>query len=117
VVFIATTASEIGMSFHASVSTSKTALIGLSRSLAAEYASKSLRFNVVAPSLTDTPLAGALLNNDKKRDRSAERHPLKRIGRPEDIAGAVEYFLSPDASWVTGQVLAVDGGMSSVSGL
>lgn len=117
VVFIATTASKIGMNFHSSVSTAKTALTGLSKSLAAEYASKNVRFNVVAPSLTDTPLAANLLNNDKKRERSAERHPLKRVGRPEDIAAAVEYFLSKDASWVTGQILAVDGGMSSVSGL
>ncbi|MFP4377560.1 MAG: SDR family oxidoreductase, partial [Spirochaetales bacterium] len=58
-----------------------------------------------------------LLSNDKKRERAAERHPLKRIGTPADIAGAVEYFLDPNAGWVTGQVLAVDGGISEISGL
>lgn len=117
VVFLATTASRIGMNFHASVSAAKTALIGLAKSLAAEYAAKGVRFNVVAPSLTDTPMAERLLNNDKKRERAAERHPLKRVGTPSDIAGAVEYFLDPNAAWVTGQVLAVDGGISEISGL
>ncbi len=117
VVFLATTASRIGMNFHASVSTAKTALIGLAKSLSAEYASKGVRFNVVAPSLTDTPMAERLLNNDKKRERAADRHPLKRVGAPSDIAGAVEYFLDSKAGWVTGQVLAVDGGISDISGL
>lgn len=117
VLFLATTASKIGMNFHASVSAAKTALIGLTKSLAAEYAAKGVRFNVVAPSLTNTPMAERLLNNDKKRERAAERHPLKRIGTPADIAGAVEYFLDPNAGWVTGQVLAVDGGISEISGL
>lgn len=117
VVFLATTASEIGMNFHTSVSTAKTALIGLSKSLAAEYAAKNVRFNVVAPSLTDTPLASKLLGDEKKRERSAERHPLKRVGTPSDIAGAIEYFMGPDSGWVTGQVLAVDGGISSISGV
>lgn len=117
VVFLATTASRIGMNFHASVSTAKTALIGLAKSLAAEYAAKGVRFNVVAPSLTDTPMAERLLNNDKKRERAAERHPLKRVGIPADIAAAIEYFLDRNAGWVTGQVLSVDGGISEISGL
>jgi NAD(P)-dependent dehydrogenase (short-subunit alcohol dehydrogenase family) len=80
IVLISTVAVRIGMNFHASVATVKSALEGLARSLAAEYAAKKLRFNVVAPSLTNTRLAGRLLSTDEKRERSAERHPLRRYG-------------------------------------
>ena len=71
-----------------------------------------MRVNVIAPSLTDTPLADKFLNNDVKREKSAERHPLKRFGTPEDIAAMAAFLLSDDSSWMSGQVLHVDGGMS-----
>lgn len=117
VVFFSTVATAQGMNFHASVAAAKSAVEGLAISLAAEFAPKRVRFNVVAPSLTDTPLAERLLNNEKKRQGSADRHPLKRVGEPEDIAAAVRYLLSDGASWVTGQRIGVDGGLSTLSGV
>lgn len=117
VVFFSTVAARIGMQFHASVASVKAALHGLAMSLAAEYASKGVRFNVVAPSLTDTPLASRLLGNEKKREASAQRHPLGRVGEPGDIARAALFLLDPENSWITGQIIGVDGGLSGISGL
>jgi NAD(P)-dependent dehydrogenase (short-subunit alcohol dehydrogenase family) len=114
IVLLSTVASHLGMSFHASIAAAKSAVQGLARSLAAELALKKIRVNVVSPSLTDTALAGFLLDTDEKRNRSAQRHPLGRIGTPSDIAHAVRFLLSTESSWMTGQVLPVDGGMSSV---
>ncbi len=114
VVLFSTVAVARGMSFHASVAAAKGAVEGLTRSLAAELA-PGIRVNAVAPSLTDTPLASRLLRNEKQREAAALRHPMKRIGDTADIAAAVTYFLSDEASWITGQVLAVDGGLSSLS--
>lgn len=115
VVLFSTVATARGMNFHSAVASVKAGVEGLAISLAAEFASKKVRFNVVAPSLTDTPLAERLLSNEKRREASAERHPLKRIGQPADIAQATLYLLS--AEWVTGQRIGVDGGLSVVSGL
>jgi NAD(P)-dependent dehydrogenase (short-subunit alcohol dehydrogenase family) len=70
--------------------------------------------NAIAPSLTDTPLAASLLSSDEKRQAAAERHPLKRIGSPQDFARLAVFLLSDAANWVTGQVLHVDGGMSTL---
>ncbi|TDB66991.1 SDR family NAD(P)-dependent oxidoreductase [Arundinibacter roseus] len=114
VVFFSSVAASTGLSFHASVSVSKSALEGLSVALSAEYADSGIRFNVVAPSLTDTPLAGKLLASDDKREASAKRHPLGRIGDPQDIASAAVFLLSNEASWITGQVLGVDGGLGKL---
>jgi len=113
VVLFSTVAVQKGLPFHSQVSASKGAIEGLTKALAAEYAPK-IRVNCIAPSLTDTPLAASLLNNDQKRENNAERHPLKRIGTPYDIAHAVEYLLSPKASWITGQIWHIDGGMSTL---
>jgi NAD(P)-dependent dehydrogenase (short-subunit alcohol dehydrogenase family) len=81
--------------------------------LAAEFAPK-IRVNCIAPSITDTPLAGTLLNTDEKKDANAQRHPLKKIGKPEDLANLASFLLSEKSSWITGQVIHVDGGMSSL---
>jgi 3-oxoacyl-[acyl-carrier protein] reductase len=113
-VFFSTVAVGTGMPFHTSVAAAKGAIEGFSRSLAAEYAPK-VRINCIAPSLIDTPLAGRLLNNDKKREAMAERHPLKRVGRPEDISNLALFLLREESSWLTGQVLGVDGGMSTLN--
>ncbi|TVQ22128.1 MAG: SDR family oxidoreductase [Spirochaetaceae bacterium] len=117
VVLVSTVAATTGMNFHTSIAAAKAGVEGLARSLAAELAPKNVRVNVIAPSLTDTPLAAKLLDNDKKRERSAERHPLKRVGTVDDMAEAVTYLLTPRSGWVTAQVLGVDGGMSRISGL
>lgn len=113
VVFFSTVAVGTGMPFHASVATAKGALEGLSRSLAAEFSPK-VRFNVIAPSLVDTPLAEKFLNNDTKKANAAARHPLKRVGSPEEIAEMTKFLLSDDSSWMTAQTLTIDGGIGSI---
>lgn len=113
VVMFSTVAVQQGLSFHASISAAKGAVEGFIRSMAAEYAPK-IRFNAISPSVVDTPLAKNLLRNEKQKNRSEERHPLKRIGKPEDIAQAAKYLLSDESSWVTGQILHIDGGLSSI---
>lgn len=113
-VFFSTVAVGMGMPFHTSVAAAKGAIEGFAKSLAAEYAPK-IRVNCIAPSLVDTPLAGRLLNNDKKRDLMSQRHPLKRVGQAEDIANLAVYLLSNKSTWVTGQVLGIDGGMSTLN--
>lgn len=113
-VFFSTVAVNTGMPFHTSVSAAKGAIEGFAKALAAEYAPK-LRVNVVAPSLVDTPLAKRLLNNDRKREMMSERHPLKRIGEASDIANIAVFLLSDQSTWITGQVIGVDGGMSTLN--
>lgn len=114
VVLMSTVAAKTGMPFHASIASAKSAVEGLVRSLAAEYAASGIRFNAIAPSLTDTPLASALLSTPEKREAAAQRHPLKRLGTPDDIAKAVEFLLSDGSSWITGQIIGVDGGLSTL---
>lgn len=113
VVLMSTVAVQRGMPFHSSIASAKGAVEGLTRALAAEFA-PTIRVNAVAASLTDTPLASALLNTEAKQQSARERHPLKRIGQADDIAGAIAFLLKEHASWVTGQVLAVDGGLSTI---
>jgi len=113
IVMFSTVAVQSGFNFHSLVASSKGAIEGLTRSLAAEFAPK-IRVNCIAPSLTDTPLAEALLNTDSKREANAERHPLKRTGTTDDIASMAVFLLSERSSWISGQVMAVDGGMSAL---
>ena len=114
IVLFSTVAAKLGMPFHTSIATSKAAIEGMAKSLAAELAPAKMRVNVIAPSLTDTPLAAALLNTDEKKEASAKRHPLQRIGNTNDMAQLVSFLLSDNSSWITGQVIAVDGGMGSL---
>ena len=112
-VFFSTVAVQQGMPFHTSVASAKGAIEGFSRALAAELA-PDVRVNCIAPSLTDTPLASRLLGNDARRQASEDRHPMKRVGKPSDIAEMALFLLDKRASWITGQVIGVDGGMSSL---
>lgn len=111
IVLFSTVAVSQGMPFHASIATAKAAVEGLTRSLAAELA-PDVRVNCIAPSLTDTDLAGNLLSTPEKREASDQRHPLRRTGKPEDIAKMAAFLLSENGSWISGQIIGVDGGMS-----
>ncbi len=113
-VFFSTVAVKVGMPFHTSIAAAKGAIEGFAKALAAEYAPQ-FRVNVIAPSLTDTPLAERLLANEKKKEMMDNRHPLKRVGQAEDIANIARFLLSEDSSWITGQVIGVDGGMSTLN--
>jgi len=113
VVFFSTVAVQTGMPFHSSVASSKGAIEGLTRSLAAEFAPK-IRVNAIAPSLVDTPLASKFLNNETKLEKANERHPLGRIGSAKEIAQAVAFLLGPESSWMTGKVLQLDGGIGNL---
>lgn len=113
ILFFSTVAVQTGMSFHASISTAKGAIEGLTKSLAAELAPQ-IRVNAIAPSLTQTQLADKLLSTPEKIEASNKRHPLARVGSVDDIAQAACFLLCNKSSWVTGQVIHVDGGMSAI---
>jgi len=113
IVMFSTVAVRIGMNFHSTVAASKGAVEGLVKSLAAEFAPK-IRVNAIAPSLTDTPLAESLLSANSRREHSANMHPLKRIGSIDDQVNAAMFLLGSESSWITGQILHVDGGLSSI---
>jgi NAD(P)-dependent dehydrogenase (short-subunit alcohol dehydrogenase family) len=113
IVLFSTVAVAQGMPFHASIAAAKGAVEGLAKSLAAEFA-PTIRVNLIAPSLTDTPLASPLLNSDAKREAAAKRHPLQRVGGPEEVAELVAFLLSDASKSMSGQILRPDGGLSSI---
>ena len=113
IVFFSTVAVSTGMPFHSSISSSKGAIEGLTRSLAAEFSPK-IRVNSIAPSIVKTNLSEKFLNSDLKIEKASERHPLGRIGKDEEISKLAAYLLSDDSSWVTGQVINIDGGIGSI---
>lgn len=113
IVLFSTVAVQTGFNFHSLVSSSKGAVEGLTKALAAELAPK-MRVNCIAPSITDTPLAASLLNTEEKKEANAQRHPLRKIGTPEDLANLAAFLLTEQSAWITGQVLHADGGMSTV---
>ncbi len=114
VVLIASAAALTGLANHEAIAAAKAGVIGLAQSAAATYASSNLRINVVAPGMVKSLLTEGLLKNELVAKASAAMHALGRIGEPEDVARAILFFLKPENSWITGQVLAVDGGLSSV---
>lgn len=113
IVLFSTVAVKMGMPFHTSVSASKGAIEGFAKALAAEYAPK-IRVNVIAPSLTDTPLANKFLNSEEKKEKSTFRNPMKKVGTSDDIAQMASFLLSEKSNWVSGQIFHVDGGMSTL---
>ena len=112
-VFISSLAGKMGMPFHSSISISKSALVGLCKSLAAEYAPK-YRVNCISPSLFKSKMSERLLKNETSQERIKNNNPLKRIGSSDDIASLLNFLLSDDSQWITGQDISVDGGMSSL---
>jgi NAD(P)-dependent dehydrogenase (short-subunit alcohol dehydrogenase family) len=114
VLLFSTVASTLGMAFHASIALAKSGIEGLAKSLAAEWAVNKIRVNVIAPSLTNTPLAQKLLGSEEKKEAANKRHPLGRAGEVEDIVPLASLLISEKASWITGQIIGVDGGMGSL---
>ena len=112
-VFYSTVAVQTGMPMHSSIAAAKGAIEGLTRSLAAELA-PNIRVNAIAPSLTETGLSKGLLRTDRQKEAASGRHPMERIGQPEDIAAMTRFLLSEEAGWITGQVLNVDGGLGAI---
>lgn len=113
VVMFSTVASHMGMPFHSSVAVSKSGVEGLVMSLAAEWAPR-IRVNAIAPTITDTTLAQGILRNDAMRDKMNERHPLKKILDPAEVADLALYLLSNKAASLSGQIFKMDCGMLSV---
>lgn len=113
IVLFSTIAVQNGFPYHSQVSASKGAIEGLTKALAAEFSPK-IRVNCIAPSLTNTPLAANLLSTDEKREANATKNPLKRNGNPADVANMAEFLLSDKANWITGQVMHIDGGYSTI---
>ena len=114
IAFVTSVAAEKGLSNHEAIASAKAGLAGLTRSAAATYARNQLRLNCVSPGLTDTPLAAPITGNESTRKFSEAMHPLGRLGTPDDIANALFFLLSPDNTWITGQTISVDGGLSSL---
>jgi len=114
IVLMSSVAARLGLANHEAIAAAKAGVEGLAVSAAATYAPYQIRVNVVAPGLTKTPLTEKITNHEGSAKASLSMHPLNRFGEPEDIASAIAWFLSPQQSWVTGQVLGVDGGLSHV---
>jgi NAD(P)-dependent dehydrogenase (short-subunit alcohol dehydrogenase family) len=113
VVLFSSVAAEQGFALHASMSMAKGAVRGLTLALAAELAPK-IRVNAIAPSLTATPLAAGLLSNEKMVDAITQMHAMERLGTAEDMAALCSFLISEDSGWITGQILGVDGGRSTL---
>jgi NAD(P)-dependent dehydrogenase (short-subunit alcohol dehydrogenase family) len=114
VVLLSTAATRIGLANHEAISAAKAGIEGLALAASASYACKGIRVNCVAPGMTRTPLTAKLLENEMMAKASAGMHALGRIGEPNDVASAIEWLLTPEQSWVTGQVIGVDGGLSRI---
>lgn len=113
VVLFSSVAALQGFSLHASIGMAKGAVNGLALSIAAELAPK-IRVKAIAPSPTRTRLAEGILSNEKVAEAIAGMHPLERVGKPEDIATLAAFLLFEEADWITGQIISVDGGRSTL---
>lgn len=116
IVLMSSAAASVGLTGHEAIAAAKAGVEGLVRAAAASYAGNGIRVNAIAPGLVDTPLSASITSNDSARKASESMHPLQRIGRADEIASIIEWLLGADATWVTGQIIGVDGGLSRVRG-
>lgn len=114
IVLVASAAAKIGLQNHEAIATAKGAVMGLTLSAAATYSRSGIRVNCIAPGLTETPLTARITSSEASRKASEAMHPLGRLGKPQDITESMIWLLSDAASWVTGQVIGVDGGLGSL---
>jgi 3-oxoacyl-[acyl-carrier protein] reductase len=114
IILVSSAAAQIGLQNHEAIAAAKGAIIGLTRSAAATYARSNIRVNCIAPGLTETPMTSRLTANEASRKASESMHPLGRLGKPTDIVSSMLWLLSDEASWVTGQIIGVDGGLGSL---
>jgi len=113
VVVFSTVAAKLGMPFHASVSTVKSAVSGLAKSLAAEWA-PNVRVNCISPSIFKSEMSKRILSSETMIEKISNNHPMKRHGETNDISSLINFLLSEESSWITGQDFSVDGGMSTL---
>ncbi len=116
IVLMASAAATSGLPNHEAIAAAKAAVIGLTRSAAATYASSHVRVNAVAPGMVRTPLSEPILNSDVAEKASTAMHPLGRLGEPADVASAIAWLLEGGQGWVSGTVLEVDGGLANLRG-
>lgn len=114
VVLVSSAAARLGLAHHEAIAAAKAGVIGLALSAAATYAPKGIRVNAVAPGLVRTPMTARITGNAAALEASTALHALGRIGEPEDVASAIAWLLDPAQSWVTGQVIGVDGGLATL---
>jgi NAD(P)-dependent dehydrogenase (short-subunit alcohol dehydrogenase family) len=114
IVFVSSAAALNGMANHEAIAAAKAGVVGLSRSAAATYASRGIRVNCVAPGLVRSQMTEKMLSNSMTEEVSRSMHAVGRLGEPSDVASMIQWLLTPENSWVSGQVFSVDGGLSSL---
>jgi 3-oxoacyl-[acyl-carrier protein] reductase len=114
VVLVSCAAARLGLANHEAIAAAKAGVAGLTLAAAASYAAKGIRFNAVAPGLVRTPMTARIVGSEAALKASTAMHALGRVGEPEDVASAIAWLLDPAQSWVTGQVIGVDGGLATV---
>jgi NAD(P)-dependent dehydrogenase (short-subunit alcohol dehydrogenase family) len=114
IVLVSSAAARLGLANHEAIAAAKAGVIGLMLSAAASYGPRGIRVNCVAPGLVRTPLTARLTQNQLTLKTSTAMHVLGRIGEPGDVAAAIDWLLSAESGWVTGQVLGIDGGLACV---